>query len=119
MSHPALAVATPLWIGLAWLLTTVALYVGAKRLFLRRPRIWLSPILVTPIVLLALVLATGTTYEAYWSQSRWLTWLLGPATVAAPCDRALPADFGGGRGHGRGGGRGQFLAVVAVAGSAA
>jgi putative effector of murein hydrolase len=82
MSHPALAAATPLWVGLAWLLTTVALYMAAKRLFLRHPRIWLSPILVTPTVLLALVLLTGTTYEAYWSQSRWLTWLLGPATVA-------------------------------------
>ena len=82
MSHPALAAATPLWVGLAGLLTTVALYMAAKRLFLRHPRIWLSPILVTPTVLLALVLLTGTTYEAYWSQSRWLTWLLGPATVA-------------------------------------
>ena len=73
---------TPLWTGLAWLTTTVLLYLGSKALFIRHPRVWLSPILVAPLLLLALVLFTGTTYEAYWSQTRWLTWLLGPATVA-------------------------------------
>jgi len=53
-----------------------------QALFQRHPRTWLSPIMVTPLVLLVLLLGTGTPYEVYYQHTRWLTWMLGPATVA-------------------------------------
>ena len=70
--------------AMAWLslILTVGVYFGAKRLYLRRPVTWLSPILVTPGVLLTLLVLTQTPYEVYYRHTQWLTWMLGPATVA-------------------------------------
>lgn len=69
-------------VAVASLVLTLGLYFASKRLFQRHPRTWLSPIMVTPLVLLVLLLGTGTPYEVYYQHTRWLTWMLGPATVA-------------------------------------
>lgn len=71
-------------VAMAWLslVLTIGVYFGAKRLYLRRPVTWLSPILVTPGVLLTLLVLTQTPYEVYHRHTQWLTWMLGPATVA-------------------------------------
>lgn len=79
---PPLTPAVPWSVGLMWLALTVGVYVASKLAYQRLPRVWLSPIVVTPTTLVLLLLATHTPYASYWSQTRWLSWLLGPATVA-------------------------------------
>ncbi|WP_298013945.1 LrgB family protein [uncultured Aquabacterium sp.] len=69
-------------VAAASLVLTLGIYHAARRLFQRHPRIWLTPIIVTPLVLLVLLLGSGTPYEVYYTHTRWLTWMLGPATVA-------------------------------------
>lgn len=64
---------------LAW---TVALYFAIKPFYLRRPRIWLSPAIVVPALTIALLLAAHIPYAAYVADTRWMVWLLGPATIA-------------------------------------
>lgn len=61
---------------------TVAIYRLAQRLYQRRRVLWLSPALVTPVVLIALVKLTHTPFAVYFEDTRWLSWLLGPATIA-------------------------------------
>jgi putative effector of murein hydrolase len=61
---------------------TVALYVLSKRIYARYPRPWLTPLLAVPAVLGAVVLFMRIPYPVYFADTRWLMWLLGPATVA-------------------------------------
>jgi len=69
-------------IGLACFALTVALYVLAKRLHARLHRWWSNPMMLVPLALIAVVLAADIPYQTYFQDTRWLTWLLGPATVA-------------------------------------
>lgn len=64
---------------LAW---TIALYFAIKPFYLRRPRIWYSPAIAVPVLTIALLLATDIPYAAYVADTRWMVWLLGPATIA-------------------------------------
>jgi predicted murein hydrolase (TIGR00659 family) len=61
---------------------TVALYFAAKALYARYRSPWLTPLVAVPVVLGALVLALHIPYPVYFQDTRWLMWLLGPATVA-------------------------------------
>ena len=61
---------------------TVALYFAVKPLYQRLPRIWLSPAIVVPALTIALLLITGIPYAEYVADTRWMVWLLGPATIA-------------------------------------
>jgi predicted murein hydrolase (TIGR00659 family) len=61
---------------------TVALYFASKSLYARFRSPWLTPLLAVPIVLGAVVLALHIPYPVYFEDTRWLLWLLGPATVA-------------------------------------
>ena len=61
---------------------TVVLYVVSKRLNARFPRAWLNPLLTVPAALVAVVLFARIPYPVYFADTRWLMWLLGPATVA-------------------------------------
>jgi predicted murein hydrolase (TIGR00659 family) len=63
-------------------LLTVALYFVSKRVYARFPRPWLTPLVAVPVVLAATVLAAHIPYPVYFQDTRWLMWLLGPATVA-------------------------------------
>lgn len=65
-----------------WLLLTIALYFAVKRLHRRYPRRWLAPLIVVPLILIAVLLIAHIPYPAYASRSHWLSWMLGPATVA-------------------------------------
>ncbi|TBO30114.1 LrgB family protein [Aquabacterium lacunae] len=84
MPLPTPAALSPWQQAEAWgfLVLTIALYFGAKRLYLKRPVLWLSPILVTPGVMLTLLVLLQVPYALYYHHTQWLTWLLGPATVA-------------------------------------
>ncbi|RVT97806.1 LrgB family protein [Rhodovarius crocodyli] len=70
--------------GLAafWSAATIGLYVAAKRLNQRLRRWWSSPLVLAPVLLIALLLALHASYRDYIGGTRWLLMLMGPATVA-------------------------------------
>jgi predicted murein hydrolase (TIGR00659 family) len=61
---------------------TVALYFVSKRVYARFRQPWLTPLLTVPVVLVVIVLGARIPYPVYFADTRWLMWLLGPATVA-------------------------------------
>ncbi|MCK0197141.1 LrgB family protein [Ancylobacter sp. 6x-1] len=67
---------------LFWSGVTVGFYLAAKRLYLRFPRWWLSPLAVTPLLIGTVVLACHASYRDYIGATHWLVLLLGPVTVA-------------------------------------
>jgi putative effector of murein hydrolase len=64
------------------LFATVAIYYANKRLHARFPHLLLMPMLATPVLLLALVLLASIPYATYYTDTHWLSWLLGPCTIA-------------------------------------
>jgi len=66
----------------AWLLLTIALYFAVKRVHRRFPHQWLAPVIVVPVILIVVLLMAHISYPAYASRSHWLSWMLGPATIA-------------------------------------
>ena len=68
--------------AVVWSVATIGFYVGAKMLYRRWPRWWLTPLATAPLFLLAAVLLLHTSYPAYIRGTGWLMTLLGPATVA-------------------------------------
>ncbi|TFW15823.1 LrgB family protein [Duganella callida] len=65
-----------------FLLLTVALFYANVAVHKRYPRIWLTPAVFTSAVLIAVVQLSSTPFPVYFGDTRWLPWLLGPATVA-------------------------------------
>jgi putative effector of murein hydrolase len=65
-----------------WSVVTIGLYVFARDLHRRSPRLWLSPVLVTPALLTALALALHEASSDYSRATHWLALMLGPAMVA-------------------------------------
>lgn len=61
---------------------TIVLYAAGKRLYARFKRPWLTPLVVVPALLAVIVVAGHIPYSVYFADTRWLMWLLGPATVA-------------------------------------
>ncbi|NMO94467.1 CidB/LrgB family autolysis modulator [Paenibacillus lemnae] len=70
------------WIALFGLPLTLLVYAASKKLYLRKNRVYLSPLLITPIILVVMLTQTGISYEAYNEGAEWLSKLLQPATVA-------------------------------------
>jgi putative effector of murein hydrolase len=64
------------------LAATVAVYALARWIHDRLGSWWSAPLIVAPLVLIALVLAARIPFPVYYRDTRWLLWLLGPATVA-------------------------------------
>lgn len=71
-----------LLLSIACLLATLLVYFLNKRLYRRRHRLLMMPLVMTPMVLVALLLVTHISWQDYIGESRWLLWLLGPATLA-------------------------------------
>lgn len=69
-------------VALVCFIFTVALYLAVKRLHGRFRSWWSNPLMLVPLVLIALLSVTRISYQTYFYDTRWLTWLLGPATVA-------------------------------------
>lgn len=63
-------------------LVTVAVYLGARRLYQRRPYLLLSPIFVSPLILVTVLLLGRIDYPRYMEGGRWLSSLLKPSIVA-------------------------------------
>ncbi|KZE31808.1 putative effector of murein hydrolase [Crenobacter luteus] len=70
------------FVALACFALTVALYLASKRLNARLGTWWSSPMIVVPLTLIAVLVGARIPYDTYFHDTRWLTWLLGPATVA-------------------------------------
>lgn len=68
--------------GAAWSLLTLAVFWAARAVHRRWPQPLLAPIVVTPLLVGFAILATRTAYADYFAGTRWLVWMLGPATVA-------------------------------------
>jgi predicted murein hydrolase (TIGR00659 family) len=74
------------WAGLMrlllWSSATIALYLGARAVHHRWNRWWSTPLALTPLVLVAILVGAGACHHEYLRSTRWLVTLLGPATVA-------------------------------------
>lgn len=68
--------------ALLCLLVTVAVYLGAKRLYARLGWWWCAPLVLAPLLLILVLVVARIPYATYFADTRWLLWLLGPATVA-------------------------------------
>lgn len=77
-----------IWVYLAqtpllWLTATLVIFQLTNWLYQktgRRP--WLNPVLVAIVVIVGLLLVTGTPYQTYFDGAQFVHFLLGPATVA-------------------------------------
>jgi putative effector of murein hydrolase len=70
-----------LWSGLS-LVITLAGYYLFKGHYKRTRRFWSTPLLATPVVVVALVAALRIPLPTYFLYTHWLVALLGPATIA-------------------------------------
>ncbi|KAA1172353.1 LrgB family protein [Marinobacter salinexigens] len=62
---------------------TLAAFLAAQWIFVRiRRPLWMPPVLIAAVLLSGVVALSGIGYEKYQHGARWLTALLGPATVA-------------------------------------
>lgn len=68
--------------ALFWLATTIAAYLATRTFYRRTGYWWASPLLLAPILLLALALLLRVDYATYFAGPRWLVTMLGPTTVA-------------------------------------
>lgn len=65
-----------------WSAATIGLYQLARLVHARHRAAWLSPLLVAPLVLGAVLVALGVAYPRYRDGAGWLVTMLGPTTVA-------------------------------------
>lgn len=63
-------------------LLTVGLYWGGKWYYQKQPKVYWSPLLTTPILVIVILLSTNISYESYYSGGKWLSFMLQPATIA-------------------------------------
>lgn len=68
--------------GLICLAITLVVYVLSKHLYRIHPKVYLSPLLITPLALVIGLIWTQVPYETYHSGGKWLSFLLQPATIA-------------------------------------
>ncbi|BBP74947.1 LrgB family protein [Pseudomonas gingeri NCPPB 3146 = LMG 5327] len=72
----------PEWMSLFWLALTLAAYGLSRWSYRRTGRYLLSPLILVPIILLAVAVPLHTAYAEYSRDTHWLILVLGPATVA-------------------------------------
>lgn len=61
---------------------TLVIYFTAKRIYRVHPKVYFSPLLVTPLVLVVGLIWADIPYETYQSGGGWLSKMLQPATIA-------------------------------------
>ncbi|RIX53932.1 LrgB family protein [Paenibacillus nanensis] len=69
-------------VAIAGFIMTVVFYALAKRLYRLKKHMLLTPLLVTPIALAALLIVSGISFDAYNEGAHWLSDMLQPATIA-------------------------------------
>lgn len=80
MTAPPPSFAEPLVQAAFWSLVTVALFLVARRLQGRWQ--WLPPMAVAPLLVAGVILGVHSSYQDYFSGTKWLLVMLGPVTVA-------------------------------------
>jgi len=65
-----------------WLTLTLLAYLGSRWLYRRTGRYLLSPLILVPVLLLAVAVPLNTAYAEYSRDTHWLMSVLGPVTVA-------------------------------------
>lgn len=80
------------------IIATLAVYAAARRLQRRLKSVWLHPVLVSIVVLIAALWLLGIDYAAYDRGGRVLTFFLGPAVVALGLPLSLQMETIGRRG---------------------
>ncbi|MHC5305718.1 LrgB family protein [Bartonella sp. LJL80] len=65
-----------------WSLVTIVLYMVAKSFYRRFSFWWLTPLAVTPLLVMIVVVALNGDYAHYIGATHWLLAILGPVTVA-------------------------------------
>ncbi|WP_034171304.1 LrgB family protein [Acinetobacter sp. YZS-X1-1] len=71
---------TEFW-GLFYLVWTILCYFMAKRFFVRTQKIYLSPIIVVPVLSIMLIFLLQHKFQDYYSYTQYLVAMLGPITV--------------------------------------
>lgn len=61
---------------------TIGLYWGGKWCYQHKPKLYLSPLLTTPILIILILLCTNISYDSYNAGAKWLSDMLQPATIA-------------------------------------
>ena len=61
---------------------TVLIYMAAKKMYRQSGKVYLNPLLVTPVTIVIILTQIGLSYETYNQSASWLSDLLQPATVA-------------------------------------
>lgn len=69
-------------IGMLYLVLTLGIYYSAKKIYSIWPKVYLSPLLITPLLIIILLLSVSVPYESYNNGGKYLSDLLQPATVA-------------------------------------
>lgn len=64
------------------LVITLGIYFANKRLYRRFRKLPLMPLVLTPALLVLMLVFGHISWQNYISESHWLLWLLGPATIA-------------------------------------
>ena len=73
---------SPVFKTVFWSLVTILLYMAAKAFYRRFSYLWLTPLAVTPLLLMIVVVLLKGDYAHYIKATHWLVAILGPVTVA-------------------------------------
>ena len=65
-----------------WLALTLSAYIFSRWIYRRTGRYLLSPLILVPLLLLAVAVPMNTAYAEYSADTHWLMLVLGPVTVA-------------------------------------
>ncbi|WP_018756633.1 LrgB family protein [Paenibacillus terrigena] len=65
-----------------WLFITVAIYFASKRLYKAFPKVYLTPVLIVPIIVILLIQFSGVSFQSYNEGAGWLSEMVKPATIA-------------------------------------
>lgn len=69
-------------LGILWLIITLLIYGLSKKLYRAYPKVYFSPLLITPLALIIGLMLTNVSFDTYNGGGKWLSLMLQPATVA-------------------------------------
>lgn len=67
---------------LIWPAVTIIVYVCSKRLYARTRKLYLTPLVVTPAVVISALLLSGSSCDAFDRGAHWIGDMIGPATIS-------------------------------------
>lgn len=68
--------------ALFWFIFTISIYWGAKQLYRIYSRIWLTPLLITPAIVIIVLILSSTSFDTYHQGAGILSEMVEPATIA-------------------------------------